>query len=313
MAAQKTTGIVLRVIAFSETSCVVTLFTREFGKITTMAKGARRPKNPFEAALDVLAICRIVFLDKSSGAMGLLTEAKLERRFRSATRNLSQLYAGYYIIELLNSFNDEGDPHPELFDYAVATIGQIDSCETHGRQLGQILLGFELKALELLGHLPMLTQCVGCGREKTTLARVSFGLNLGGILCQTCRRGKSDIISLSSEGLQFLLRLTGVHTGADQEDSDTWNLAERGEENLIKGVAAVTVDGGLNQVREEKNEHTAWCHGVIDQDGSSQTNSLTNDVENRTRCEAEVRQLVRKYITHLLGFPPKLHKFLKQV
>ena len=100
MAAEKTTGIVLRVIAFSETSCIVTMMTRDFGKITTLAKGARRPKSPFEAALDVLAICRIVFLDKSSGAMGLLTEAKLERRFRSASASLTRLYAGLSIIHI---------------------------------------------------------------------------------------------------------------------------------------------------------------------------------------------------------------------
>ena len=60
-----------------------------------MAKGARRPKSPFEAALDVLALCRIVFLNKNSDAMGLLTEAKLERRFRSATqleKNFERLF-----------------------------------------------------------------------------------------------------------------------------------------------------------------------------------------------------------------------------
>ena len=83
MAAEKTDAIVLRVIDFSETSCVVTLMTRDFGKITALAKGARRRKSPFEAALDLLSVCRIVFLRKTSGAMDLLTEAKLQRRFRT--------------------------------------------------------------------------------------------------------------------------------------------------------------------------------------------------------------------------------------
>ena len=47
MPADKTLAIVLRVIDFSESSCVVTLFTRDFGKLTGLAKGARRPKGPF--------------------------------------------------------------------------------------------------------------------------------------------------------------------------------------------------------------------------------------------------------------------------
>ena len=88
MPSEKATAIVLRTVEFSETSLVVTLFTREFGKLGALAKGARRLKNPFESALDLLALCRIVFLHKSSDALDLVTEAKLLRRFRPAGREL---------------------------------------------------------------------------------------------------------------------------------------------------------------------------------------------------------------------------------
>src|SRR5688500_238043 len=101
VSSEKSMAIVLRVVEFSETSIIVTLFTDSFGKLSALAKGARRPKSPFEAALDLLAVCRIVFIHKSTDALDLLTEAKLERRFRSATRDLSRLYAGFYVAELL--------------------------------------------------------------------------------------------------------------------------------------------------------------------------------------------------------------------
>jgi DNA repair protein RecO (recombination protein O) len=118
MSSEKTLAIVIRIVEFSETSCVVTLFTRDFGKIGALAKGARRQKSSFESALDLLGVCRIVFLHKSSEALDLLTEAKLERRFRAASRDLTRLYAGYYIAELLRDLTDRGDPHPDLFDAA---------------------------------------------------------------------------------------------------------------------------------------------------------------------------------------------------
>src|SRR5580698_2063003 len=118
MSSEKASALILRLVDFSETSSVVTLFTREFGKVQALAKGGRRPKGPFESSLDLLALCRIVFLRKSSGALDLLTEAKLERRFRTPSRDLSCLYAGYYVAELLSELTDDYDPNPALFDLA---------------------------------------------------------------------------------------------------------------------------------------------------------------------------------------------------
>jgi DNA repair protein RecO (recombination protein O) len=302
MAAEKTTGIVLRVIPFGETSCIVNMFTRDFGKVTMMAKGARRPKSPFEAALDVLALCRIVFLNKNPDAMGLLTEAKLERRFRSATRSLDRLYAGYYIIELLNSLTDDGDPHPELFDLSVQVIEQIDSTEISEEELGGTLLNYELKMLEILGHLPMLTKCVSCGREKTTIARVSFGLNAGGILCSTCRKSESNIVSLSPEGLQFLLGIVGGQIGELSRNSDNWN-----------GQRQELVSGSDQLITQRELEAQKFPLGLPSQNPEVGNDELVDVDATGTesdRCLIEVRRLIHKYITHLLGFQPKLYKFL---
>src|SRR6188508_1282627 len=139
MASEKTQAIVLRVVEFSETSCVLTLFTEHFGKVGALAKGARRPKGPFEGALDLLAVCRIVFLHKSSDALDLLTEAKLERRFRAARKDLSHLYAGYYVAELLDALTDADYPHPDLFDAAERTLAGLDGAA----ELAPLVLWFE--------------------------------------------------------------------------------------------------------------------------------------------------------------------------
>ena len=131
MSAEKTLAIVLRLVDFSETSCVVTLFTEDFGKVGALAKGARRPKGPFDSALDLLAVCRIVFIHKSSDALDLLTEAKMERRFRAATRDLSRLYAGYYVAELLQDVDGLRRSAP-----GVVSIGESYAYQVGWRGLG---------------------------------------------------------------------------------------------------------------------------------------------------------------------------------
>ncbi len=217
MSAEKATALVLRITEFSETSYVTALLTREFGRISVLAKGARRPKNPFDSALDLLTHCRILFLRKSSGGLDLLTEARLERRFRPPRGELARLYAGYYVAELLLSLTDEYDPHPELFDVADATLSALGQSQP---PVGAVVLWFELAALRLLGHLPSLEMCVECGGKVDATKRVAFGQLVGGVLCERCRPGKRQVVSLSSAALQVLARFATIENGSNQVVSE---------------------------------------------------------------------------------------------
>lgn len=201
MPAEKATALVLRVIDFSESSCIVTLFTREFGKIGALAKGGRRPKGPFEAALDLLATCRVVFLPKSSDALDLLTEAKLERRFRPPGKSLAALYAGYYVAELVNELTDRYDPHPDLFDFCVRTLEGL----SQGNEVNSEILRFELSTLRLLGHQPALQYCAECGDRVQGESQLTFGLLHGGMLCARCRSGKRPLVRMSADAWRLLL------------------------------------------------------------------------------------------------------------
>jgi DNA repair protein RecO (recombination protein O) len=249
MPSEKATAIVIRTVEFSETSLVATLFTREFGKIGALAKGARRLKSPFESALDLLALCRIVFLHKSSDALDLLTEAKLLRRFRPPGRNLSALYAGYYVAELLGAMTDDDDPHPRLFDFADETLAALAG----GEPVATRVVRFELGTLKLLGHVPSLDRCVECGTAVTPSGRIPFGLLDGGVLCRNCRVAKKEIVLVSASVLQAMAKLADL-------DSETWQ-----HEKISPG--------GLG----------------------------------------EMRGLLNRYFSHLLGRKPRMHEYLRML
>jgi DNA repair protein RecO (recombination protein O) len=258
MPSEKTTAIVLRTVEFSETSLVVTLFTREFGKVSALAKGARRPKGPFESALDLLAVCRIVFLRKSSDVLDLLTEAKLDRRFRAAGRDLNRLYAGYYVAELLAELTDTHDPHPELFDAADQALLALDGI---GSSQGTVstasaILWFELLALAQVGHAPALDQCAACGREVELAGRVPFGLLAGGLLCAACRSGQRQIVSVRAEVIQTLQRFSTA--GEEWRELDV-PADQRGE---LRGL----LNGYISHLTGHRLRMTDYLQGLTAKD-----------------------------------------------
>ncbi len=206
---QKTEAMVIRVADFSETSRVVTLFSRDFGKIAAMAKGGRRLKGPFEAALDLLTTCQIVFLRKSTDVLDLLTEAKLITRFRPPGRNLYSLYAGYYVAELLSGLTEDYDPYPVLYDQANLALQRL----AEDVDVRPVLLRFEMVFLREIGQMPSVDRCVSCGTEVTgdpqstqtsPPRQFAFWVSSGGLICSDCRRPEFNSPTITSETAALL-------------------------------------------------------------------------------------------------------------
>jgi DNA repair protein RecO (recombination protein O) len=215
MPSNRTLALVLRSVDVFETSSVVTLFTRELGKISALAKGARRLKSPFQGGLDLLCVSDIVVLSKASESLDLLTEATSEERFTCLRRDLAALFAGYYLAELLSELTDFHDPHPRLFDAARITLRHLGDARLRSRRV----IRFELACLRELGHMPSLETCSQCGVPIDTSANpVAFGQATGGVLCADCRPGQPHVVFLSSETLDTIRRLASPGNGWREED-----------------------------------------------------------------------------------------------
>ncbi len=181
-------AIVLRTVDFSETSRIVTLYTREYGKIEALAKGGRRLKSPFESSLDILARIRVSFLQKRGDALDLLTESKLVRRFKVERNNLAGLYGAYYVVELIDRLTEIGDPNPAIYGMASKLLHRLEE----GTFVMRSLIRFEGLFLQHIGHQPSLRTCVECGKKIDPDAaervgrRLAFGLLEGGVICSRC-------------------------------------------------------------------------------------------------------------------------------
>jgi DNA repair protein RecO (recombination protein O) len=202
MSSEKSEGIILRTTDFSETSRIAVIFTREFGKISALAKGGRRLKGPFESALDLLSTCQIVFLRKNTSGLDLLTEAKLVTRFHPQERDLVCLYAGYYLAELLLGLTEDYDPHLALYNTAREALELFRASET--TMLG--ILRFELVLLREIGQLPDFENCAACGAELTEGRTFGFWVSEGGLICPDCQQEGYTQIAIHA-GTAAILRL----------------------------------------------------------------------------------------------------------
>jgi DNA repair protein RecO (recombination protein O) len=229
MSLEKAQGLVLRTTDWSESSRIVTLWTREFGKVRGLAKGGRRLKSSFENALDLLTECSIVFLRKSSGALDVLTEAQVLRRFPRLRGDLAALYAGYYVAELLADWTEDYDPHPALYEEALAALGELGSAEAPGGTAARVVR-FEMVFLRELGYSPIMEGCAGCG-EAVTGEGLSFAPAVGGVLCPRCRTSQRERRPLSPVAWRVLCRFAG--TGDDWRRA--WEPAARKEIRQVLG------------------------------------------------------------------------------
>jgi DNA repair protein RecO (recombination protein O) len=202
--AEKALGLVVRTTDWSETSRIATIWTREFGKVRVLAKGGRRLKSNFESALDLLTLCSIVLLRKSSGTLDLLTEAQVVQRFPQLRRQLAALYAATYMAELLGEGTEDYDPHPALFDEAVRTL---EALGTTNVQTGICLARFELRFWRELGYGLVLEKCAICEGPVADPQRV-FSAAEGGVLCGNCQREHKQTRLMSAGAWQGLCDLS---------------------------------------------------------------------------------------------------------
>ena len=147
----RTEAFVLRAIEYGETSQIVTLFTEEKGKITVMAKGARRPKSVFGASLQPMAYTQVVFYYKPTRSMQILSESALVEPFHALHRSLEKITIGLRVVELLRALLEEEAPHPTVFALTRQVLRRIDAAPARA---GNVWSYFQLRLATELGVAP---------------------------------------------------------------------------------------------------------------------------------------------------------------
>jgi DNA repair protein RecO (recombination protein O) len=149
----RTEAIVLRSLRYGESSRIATLFTRERGKMSVIARGARRSKSRFGSALLPMSYIESVIYVKPGRSLQTLSETSHLLRFPSLARDLSKISTGLRIVELLGSVVQEEERNPALFNLVLQTLQMLSVSSANTDNLG---LHFELQLAAALGFAPLI-------------------------------------------------------------------------------------------------------------------------------------------------------------
>ncbi|HSV26663.1 MAG TPA: DNA repair protein RecO [Sedimentisphaerales bacterium] len=196
---RKDEAVCIRAIDYSDTSQVVTLFCRQAGKISAIAKGSKRPKSPFGGPVELLSHGMIVYTDRPEARLSSLTEFGQQGGFIGLRRQLATLNAALFAVELLNALTTDNDPYPHVFDDLLRFLGDLDSVCGDIESL-RLLVVFQAALLGGLGMGLTLDRCANCSSKYDAhWPLVFFSTSAGGILCRNCEGSFPDRISLSRQ------------------------------------------------------------------------------------------------------------------
>jgi DNA repair protein RecO (recombination protein O) len=200
MALYRDEGIVLRTYKLGESDRIVSIFTRQRGKVRAVAKGVRKTKSRFGARLEPPSHVAALFYEGRE--LDIVTQAESIDHFRPIRDDLDRLTRAVSMLEAVDQLGLEGEPNQPLYQML---LGALRALAEHSGPL--VVPAFYLKVLALEGFRPVVDRCVECGVEDDL---VSFDLDSGGTRCAEHRRGPS----VSPAALELVNDILGGRLGS---------------------------------------------------------------------------------------------------
>jgi DNA repair protein RecO (recombination protein O) len=147
---ERTAGVVLRVRPLTETSLIVHWLTRDFGRVATVAKGARRPKSTFRGQIDLFYLTDMTFSRSRRSDLHTLREVRLLESHVALRRDLGCLRQASYCAALIEQTTEMDAPLPAVFGQFTGLLGQLPKQPPQP----QAVFAFEMKLLQELGLKP---------------------------------------------------------------------------------------------------------------------------------------------------------------
>lgn len=180
MPQKKTLALILKTQDFGEADRLVVFLTPAEGRVTALAKHARKSKRRFMNCLEPFSLVQLVYTEKPNQELARLESGELLEAFAELRQNLAPLAVAACLSETAGEIVGATDNLPELFEALKSSLVHLAA----GLPTRSLFLSYLIRLLSLAGFGPRWQSCQVCGKQVDDI--VWFSLNKGGIICQTC-------------------------------------------------------------------------------------------------------------------------------
>lgn len=215
----KTEGIVLREIEYKDNDKLLTVLTKDYGKITVKARGIKSQRSRLKAACQLLTFSEFTLLEKLGRYT--VTEANVNEMFLRLREDIERLYLATYFAQVCDVVAQEEDPNPQILSLLLNSLYAISKLDKPQRL---VKAAFELRLMCISGFLPDLRGCMVCGKPDPD----RFNITQGALQCATCPSG-DDIRMPIRAGTLAAMRYI---TTCDAKKLFSFQLSEEGAQEL---------------------------------------------------------------------------------
>jgi DNA repair protein RecO (recombination protein O) len=241
MALKESEAIILRTYPLREADLLVTLFTRQEGKIHGVARSAKKSKRRFGGALEPLTYVRVYYEDRERQDLARLDSCEVLESPLAAEVSYPRAVALGHVAELLDELLPEREANDAVFRLALSVLARL-----RGSEVWLPITYFELWMTRLMGYLPELSECTACGRTLNG-SRAFFHALSDGLMCAEDKRLASSEISAESRRFaeQMLRTPVGSFTGSPWPKAQAADLRKFLLQTLQRHIEKKLVTAGM--------------------------------------------------------------------
>ncbi|MFP3867882.1 MAG: DNA repair protein RecO [Desulfobacteraceae bacterium] len=201
MPARKTPAIVIRSRDYGEADRIVTFLSPEVGRLTALAKGARKSKRRFLNSLESFSRVNLIYTERRNRDLGWVDSCELVNFYPELRQDLNRLGVAACLSELAGEIVGTQENVPEIFAALEFALNRLDQ----GLPPESLLCSFLIRLLALAGYGPHWQACLIC--QQTPQGPLWFDIDRGGIVCASCRAKAHGHLYPLQTGTWKLLRL----------------------------------------------------------------------------------------------------------